>query len=205
MIIAIEGTSFVGKSVLVEQLKGFLGQREYLYFADYVEAIRNTRPSEEIPPGLLPTIENQIEATKQFLRVETDRFNLAIQEDDSRIIIVDRSIFTLIGHAYAIEFGYSQDGLYDQISRLVFEWHRKLTPTHLIVLTVPQIILERRYPPKKTKNVFMSQQYNYHFNQYLENLEFPRKLVISGAQSIRGTLQLVVDFITPDINDSRWR
>lgn len=185
MIIAIEGPSFAGKSTLIKGLSTVLDP-SFTYFPCYVKYAKNTFRGHQIPEGLYPTIEQQIEATKFFLNLEKERYFLMKAAINNTHFIVDRSFYTLLAHSYALENGYGCTGLFSQAESVILNQNEKLIPDHIILLKVPQTELEQRFNNFKPA-IFKEAKFNDLFKGFFEIYPLNNLYIIDGIQSIEKT------------------
>jgi thymidylate kinase len=204
MILAIEGTSFAGKTTLIKELSKFFKEEDFRYLPCYVKALKIKDSQCPIPLGLLPDIESQVKATSLFLEVEKDRYNIFGNNlrKEKKLTIVDRSIFTLMAHSYAIEYGYLRSGLFGVIRDLILNCNEKLYPNHIIFLDTPQNILETRFPKKLPKTIFMEEHYNNYFKSFFFKNSIQDQFIIPGENSIDNTFNLAKTYINKHILNS---
>ena len=102
-IVAVEGPSFAGKSTAIEGLS-----REYpggvAVISCYVDFIPDPN---DIPPTEPNSEAGQVAAFETFMRIEADRqravTELAGAHTPPRLVILDRSVDTLLAHTHAVD------------------------------------------------------------------------------------------------------
>lgn len=104
MIVALEGPSFSGKTQLLSDLRSSFDGLDVLASACYVEEIAQ---ASEIPPARTHSTEEQLGAFKLFMTIEARRVQQFAQHK-ADLVMLDRSVDTLLAHAYALDllFGY---------------------------------------------------------------------------------------------------
>ncbi|WP_432111072.1 hypothetical protein [Streptomyces sp. YPW6] len=138
LIVALEGPSYAGKSTAIRHLRRTaLGTRAF--FSDcYVEHISHR---DDIPPARTASAAAQLGAFERFMEIETTRVSEAAASG-RRLVILDRSVDTLLAHAYALDalFGYGvHHQLRHRLQTLPF-----LRPDHTLYLHVPAEALRLR-------------------------------------------------------------
>ncbi|MFI6696293.1 dTMP kinase [Streptomyces sp. NPDC050433] len=137
-VIAVEGPSYAGKSTAIRHLRrhGYEGRA---YIADcYVKQIGSR---DAVPPARTASATEQVAAFETFMAVEETRVRTALAAAKP-FVILDRSVDTLLAHAYALDalFGYAvQHRLRDRLQVLPH-----LSPDHTVYLDVPAEVLGLR-------------------------------------------------------------
>ncbi|MFH8729264.1 hypothetical protein [Streptomyces termitum] len=138
LIIALEGPSYAGKSTAIRHLRRTaLGSRAFVSDC-YVKHIAHR---EDIPPARTDSAVAQLTAFERFMEIEAARVTEAAASG-RQFVILDRSVDTLLAHAYALDvlLGYSvHHQLRDQLRSLPF-----LRPDHTLYLDVPAETLRLR-------------------------------------------------------------
>jgi thymidylate kinase len=137
-VIALEGPSYAGKSTAISHLRR-QGIEKRAYVSDcYVKHIAHR---DDIPPARTGSAAAQLSAFETFMGIENARVREAL--DDVRpVVILDRSVDTLLAHAHALDvlFGYDvHHQLRDRLQELPF-----LRPHHTLYLDVPAEVLSLR-------------------------------------------------------------
>lgn len=140
LIIALEGPSYAGKSTVIRHLRHTaLGSQAFVSDC-YVKHIAHR---DDIPPARTDSAAAQLAAFERFMEIEAARVAEAVASGRC-LVILDRSVDTLLAHAYALDalFGYSvHHQLRDRLTTLSF-----LRPDHTLYLDVPaeRLHLRRR-------------------------------------------------------------
>lgn len=102
LIVALEGPSFSGKTQLLSNLYASFGQLDLLAIACYVDEIIG-----EVPTACTRSTEEQLDAFQLFMTIEERRVQ-KLAKHKADLVILDRSVDTLLAHAYALDhlFGY---------------------------------------------------------------------------------------------------
>ncbi|MFI6347195.1 dTMP kinase [Streptomyces sp. NPDC050560] len=98
MIVAVEGPSYAGKTTAIAALRHAAGMREVVFFDCYVKCI--SRP-EDIPRPATTSAAEQLAAFETFMLIEEDRVRRLAGR--SGVVVIDRSVDTLLAHAYALD------------------------------------------------------------------------------------------------------
>ncbi|CAM5539637.1 hypothetical protein SNARM312S_04699 [Streptomyces narbonensis] len=104
LIIALEGPSYAGKSTAIRHLRHTsLGSRAFVSDC-YVKHIAHR---DDIPPARTDSSAPQLAAFERFMEIEATRVAEAAVSG-RQLVILDRSVDTLLAHAYALDalFGY---------------------------------------------------------------------------------------------------
>ncbi|WP_432086607.1 hypothetical protein [Streptomyces sp. bgisy095] len=138
LIIALEGPSYAGKSTAIRHLRSTaLGSRAFVSDC-YVKHIAHR---DDIPPARTDSAAAQLAAFKRFMEIEATRVAEAAASG-RQFVILDRSVDTLLAHAYALDalFDYGvHHQLRDRLRSLPF-----LCPDHTLYLDVPAETLHLR-------------------------------------------------------------
>ncbi|MFI1814426.1 AAA family ATPase [Streptomyces sp. NPDC020422] len=138
LIIALEGPSYAGKSTAIRHLRrtAFCSRA---YVSDcYVKHIAHR---DDIPPARTDSAAAQLAAFERFMEIEATRVAEAAASS-RQLVILDRSVDTLLAHAYALDalFGYGvHHQLRHRLQSLPF-----LRPDHTLYLDVPAETLHLR-------------------------------------------------------------
>ncbi|MFD7550632.1 AAA family ATPase [Streptomyces sp. NPDC059816] len=138
LIIALEGPSYAGKSTAIRHLRRIaLGSRAFV--SDCY--VRHIAHRDDIPPARTDSAAAQLAAFERFMEIEATRLAEAAASG-RQLVILDRSVDTLLAHAYALDalFGYGvHHQLRDRLKTLSF-----LHPDHTLYLDVPAETLHLR-------------------------------------------------------------
>lgn len=135
-ILSLEGPSYAGKTTAIRLLRRIpeIAGRA-IFFGCYV---RHLRPTHPIPPARTSSAAEQLAAFETFMSAEADRVTMAAMHP-GRLVVLDRSIDTLMAHAYALDRLYDF-GVHHQVRQRLEELPH-LRPHHTIYLDVPDAIL----------------------------------------------------------------
>ncbi|MFI2432098.1 hypothetical protein [Streptomyces sp. NPDC018693] len=138
LIIALEGPSYAGKTTLTRHLRRTaLADRAFISDC-YVKHIAHRV---DVPPARTDSASAQLAAFERFMEIEATR--VAEAAASGRVLVIlDRSVDTLLAHAYALDalFGYGvHHQLRDRLQALPF-----LRPDHTLYLDVPAEALHLR-------------------------------------------------------------
>lgn len=138
LIIALEGPSYAGKSTAIRHLRHTtLGSRAFVSDC-YVKHIAHR---DDIPPARTDSAAAQLAAFEGFMEIEATRVAEAAASG-RQLVVLDRSVDTLLAHAYALDalFGYGvHHQLHHRLKTLPF-----LHPDHTLYLDVPAETLHLR-------------------------------------------------------------
>ncbi|MFI6056004.1 hypothetical protein ACIBCO_38765 [Streptomyces violascens] len=139
-VVAFEGHSYSGKTTAVGHLRRTLGPDDVLFFDCYVRSIPHRQ---DIPRASTRSADEQLRAFETFMRIEEDRATALAHRPETRLVILDRSVDTLLAHAYALDAMYGYGALDRARQRLRGLPH--LRPDHTLYLdTSPEILSLRR-------------------------------------------------------------
>ena len=103
-IIALEGPSFAGKTTAIAALAKDSTLGRTAVFDCYVREIAEPR---DVPPSRTTSRTQQIEAFRTFMAVEERRVlrahQLTAEREPPDLVILDRSVDTLLAHAHALD------------------------------------------------------------------------------------------------------
>ncbi|MFM9538655.1 AAA family ATPase [Streptomyces turgidiscabies] len=138
-IVALEGPSCAGKTTVIRHLRETPALADTaLFFGCYV---RHIRPVHEIPPPRTFSAAEQFAAFETFMSAEADRA-AETALNPGRLVILDRSVDTLMAHAYAMD-RLHDFGVHEQVRRRLEELPH-LRPDHTIYLDVSTQTLRQR-------------------------------------------------------------
>ncbi|MFI8372391.1 hypothetical protein [Streptomyces sp. NPDC085466] len=138
LTIALEGPSYAGKSTAIRHLRRTaLGTRAFVSDC-YVKHIAHR---DDIPPARTDSAAAQLAAFERFMAIEATRVAEAAA-GGRQLVILDRSVDTLLAHAYALDalFDYGvHHRLHERLAALPH-----LRPDHTLYLDVPAETLHLR-------------------------------------------------------------
>ncbi|WP_411072202.1 hypothetical protein [Streptomyces sp. cmx-4-25] len=138
LIIALEGPSYAGKSTAIRHLRRTaLGSRAFVSDC-YVKHIAHR---DDIPPARTDSGAAQLAAFEKFMEIEAVRVAEAAASG-RQVVVLDRSVDTLLAHAYALDalLGYGvHHRLCERLAALPY-----LCPDHTLYLDVPAETLHLR-------------------------------------------------------------
>lgn len=138
-ILCLEGPSYGGKTTAIRHLRDSSELAGTTVFFDcYVRHLRDTHA---IPSPRTGSAAEQFAAFETFMYAEADRVTEAAKNPD-QLLILDRSVDTLMAHAYAMDQLYGF-GVHAQVRRRLQELPY-LRPDHTIYLDVSAHTLRRR-------------------------------------------------------------
>lgn len=144
LILALEGSPLTGKSTLGRRLLTSI--KRAVYFPDYVEMLN----WQDIPPFDPGSTLAQIAAFKTFMKAESCRASIVHNNPDLKLVILDRSVDTLLAHAWALDEILDYHS-YPVCSRLLYDMGY-LTPDITILLSADRVTLEHRFAARETDN-----------------------------------------------------
>ena len=183
--VALEGPSGAGKTTLSRNLQASLSGLRIVVLPDYSQAVGG--------PGLLPrapaeTVEEELSAMGFLLDLDEQRWRQGqIASDGVDLVVMDRSVHTLLAHRFAV----SQLAGFDAFSgscQLASEHHGVNWPHLVLYVDTPQRLLSSRQSPNvpPEARIFVDPEYNALFRSYfIPTLRYTmtRTFVIDGSQS----------------------
>jgi dTMP kinase len=139
-IAALEGPSFAGKTSTLAALRSLLPTDGLVTFGCYVGQIDNL---DDVPPARTGSAREQLDAFRLFMRIEAGRVaELNDRAGSADLVLLDRSVDTLLAHAYALDrlFGY---GVYEEACGLLARLAH-LRPDRTFYLDASPQVLKRR-------------------------------------------------------------
>lgn len=99
LVVAVDGPSDSGKSTLIAGLSRHFAGEDPVVMPCYVD-----QASGSDVPEFTTDVDEQMEAVDFYLGLETERArSLAGIDGPKKLIILDRSVYTLVAHSYAVE------------------------------------------------------------------------------------------------------
>lgn len=193
-LVAVEGPSYAGKSSLVRELAQQLPSDGTIVIECYV-AVAPDRAS--VPTSLPVSADAQLEAQRFYLDLELERFRRAVNEKPSAgMILLDRSIHTLLAHAHAIQrmTGFA---VYDRFLAIVRETPGIAWPDIVFYLDAEQRVLDARYPAvgDPRERLVTDPQFNAGFRSYFLSRNVERSPQVVVLDATRATAVLGADVI----------
>lgn len=141
-IVALEGPSFSGKTTLLLYLKSQLGCE--LTVASNRCYVAEITQSDQIPLAHTRSTNDQLSAFRLFMNIEAKRVQRLNQFDhDADILLLDRSVDTLLAHAYTLDRLLGYDAY--QQARALLRCMVHLVPHETIYLDAgPETLQTRR-------------------------------------------------------------
>ncbi|MCZ4117921.1 dTMP kinase [Streptomyces sp. H39-S7] len=170
-VIALEGPSYAGKSTAINHLRSSGIEKRGFVSDCYVKHIAHR---DDIPPARTGSAAEQLAAFERFMVIEGARVRSALASGKP-VVILDRSIDTLLAHAHALDalFGYGvHHQLRDRLQELPF-----LRPDHTVYLDVPAEVLGLRR--KRAGHTAAESDYFLHEAAFLDHA---RDYFLSGVQ-----------------------
>ncbi|WP_371791568.1 AAA family ATPase [Streptomyces sp. NBC_01471] len=130
LIVALEGPSYAGKSTAIRHFRQTALGTQAFVSECYVRHIAH---HDDIPPARSGSAAAQLAAFEKFMEIEAARVAQATASGRP-LVILDRSVDTLLAHAYALDalFGYGvHHQLHHRLQALPF-----LRPDHTLYLDV---------------------------------------------------------------------
>jgi len=116
VILCLEGPSYAGKTTVIRRLRELLPEVGALFLECYVERI----PSEkDVPPPRTRSAAEQLRAFRIFMAIEAERV-AQVADGSGGLVVLDRSVDTLLAHAYALEQMYGFQ-VYGQVREILAE------------------------------------------------------------------------------------
>ncbi|MBD0743977.1 hypothetical protein [Streptomyces sp. CBMA152] len=138
MILGLEGPSYGGKTSALGQLRWVPAMQGAMIFPCYVKSFTRR---EDIPTPSTQSADEQVEAFMRFMEIEANRVHGARQRGG--LIVLDRTVDTLLAHAHAMDELYGF-GVLPELRRRVQELPH-LRPDHTLYLDVaPELLHLRR-------------------------------------------------------------
>ncbi|MCX5078945.1 hypothetical protein OG321_41835 [Streptomyces sp. NBC_00424] len=189
-IVAFEGASYGGKSSTIKRLRGMRGIGPHAFVsACYVDHIDRR---EDIPPARTGSAAEQVAAFDKFMQIEAARVT-AVTESTADLIILDRSVDTLLAHAYALDklYGYNVQARL----RACLATLPHLKPDHTIYLDVPPETLHLRR--KIIGHAAAESDYFLHNPAFLDHARAYFTTPTSGAEPVSREVTLLPADTTP--------
>lgn len=164
--IGIEGPSFAGKSTLSKLMDNQLLLRGYksMLFPCYMQSI-DVAEKLSMPMDQFVTLEEEVRALKIFLQIESNRKKSIQEKSYLDFVILDRTVFTLLAHNYALE-AMTKNNFYKTACSLISDQIANvIVPDIIIYVDTNQEELNRRYPLEE-KTIFTNPEFNQLFKKF---------------------------------------
>ncbi|MFF2787650.1 hypothetical protein ACFVT6_12900 [Streptomyces sp. NPDC058049] len=138
VILGTEGPSYGGKTSALGRLKRVPAMQGVMFFPCYVKSIPRR---EDIPTPSTQSADEQVEAFMTFMEIEAARVHSAAEHNG--LIVLDRTVDTLLAHAHAMDEMHGFGVLPELRSRVEKMPH--LRPDYTLYLDVaPELLHLRR-------------------------------------------------------------
>ncbi|MEV0990621.1 hypothetical protein [Streptomyces sp. NPDC049949] len=138
MILGLEGPSYGGKTSALGRLRRVAAMQDALFFSCYVKSFARR---EDIPTPSTRSADEQVKAFMTFMEIEGERVDAARRH--SGLVVLDRTVDTLLAHAHAMDEIYGFNVLPELCQRV--EEMPYLRPDHTLYLDVtPELLHLRR-------------------------------------------------------------
>ena len=165
-IVALEGPCLAGKTTLGRRLTVELLPMKVTYIPDHAEQVGGGR---NLPAPFPRSLAEERDALHEFLRIEAGRM-APLQSTDAELVLVDRSIHTLLAHCAALEHvtGIGYAGLAEGI---VARSDAAIWPETVLYLDLPNEEAARRNRGKfPVGSLFTDADFNDGFRSYFSRL-----------------------------------
>jgi dTMP kinase len=156
MRVAIEGPANAGKTTAALALAAMIG-------ASYLPCYASCLGAAECPRARTRTAAEQHAATRTFLAVEADRVRRAAEEREEALIVLDRSVDSLLAHAYALDARFDL-GAFPGVRRLV-DGAEKVVPDVTFLLAPAPAELAGR-PSRGLPSILRDPEFNRDFLRF---------------------------------------
>jgi len=163
LVIAIEGPSDTGKSTLIDGLARRFSEVDPLVFDCYVDHAGG----DDKVPALADTREGQAEALRFFLGIEKSRYEMIGEGERPKLVLMDRSVFSLLAHSYAVGVENSLPTLDDAVGS-VSTAAEVIIPDLVLYLKASASTIARRRDPSDEGRWFTSERFNGHINAFYD-------------------------------------
>lgn len=165
--IAIEGPCCAGKTTLAS---GLVEESSFsiAYVRDYSDHVGG---GTFLPPPVPTSLAEEELILNQFLTIEADRTTCARKTAcGSDLIIIDRSVHTLLAHCFALR-RLLNDDYFSLAQRVIGESDVFLWPDQILYLDAPQCTIEARNDGKFAQNsIFINARFNAGVRSYFQQV-----------------------------------
>jgi thymidylate kinase len=163
--VAIEGPCCAGKTTLAEAILDRLDDRTTTIIPDYADFVGGGAGMPQADPASWP---DELAAVHELLCVEEDRLRDCPPDPTPRLVLIDRSILTLIAHCAGTDRRHARvSGFAEPVAALVRADHRPRWPQGVLYLDVPrEVQLARNRGKFASDSVFINAAFNEGFRAY---------------------------------------
>lgn len=197
--IAIEGPCLAGKTTLGDALVGALGSHNVSIIPDYADFVGGARGMPDPDPRRWEQERDGLEA---LLEIEVARLRAHRPDPTPSLMIIDRSVLTLIAHCAGTDHKARRDpGFADRAAAVLEDDPRPRWPDGVVYLDVsPEVQIARNRSGKfAASSVFIAPDYNAGFRSYFQRQSTPdgRPMAwIDGAASAEAVLEDALNFLS---------
>lgn len=141
-IMALEGSPLTGKTTLGKRISNLVPGA--IYFPDYVEMLNWIN----IPKHNPGSTEKQVSAFTYFMNAELCRTSIVHANQSIPLVVLDRSVDTLLSHAFALDYIYGYTSF--NRCRNLLSSYGYLKPNYTILLDAKNTTLNLRYKLRET-------------------------------------------------------
>lgn len=166
--IAIEGPCCAGKTTLVHGLVQESLALSVAYIRDYSDHVGGGK---FLPPPVPTSPAEEELILNRFLAIEEDRTVYArMKAYESDLIIIDRSVHTLLAHCFALR-RLLDDDYFSLAQRVIGKSGVALWPDRILYLDVPQCVVEARNGGKfAPDSIFIDAGFNAGVRSYFQQV-----------------------------------
>lgn len=172
LIVGLEGPCCAGKTTLGRILTKHLSGDPVILVPDYSDFVGGGRFLPTPVPG---SVKDEERALRRFLQIEADRTAAARRATDpSGIVLIDRSIHSLLAHCHALTLRTGTD--FDAVAdHLVRSSPAAVWPQLVLHLDViPDVVTRRNHGKFPTGSIFVDPVFNRGLRAYFADLAMSR-------------------------------
>jgi thymidylate kinase len=183
--VAIEGPCCAGKTTLGHGLTQELIQFSVGYVRDYSDYVGCGK---FLPPAVPSSVSEEECSLETFLAIEAARTR-HIHDNSAEfcIVLIDRSIYSLLAHCYALEH-FTGLGYFEPAASIILRSSIPVWPNVLLYLDVSQdIMLGRNKGKFEVDSIYMNSTFNQSICSYFHQIAFlkdPPILWLDAAQDV---------------------
>lgn len=164
--VAVEGPCCAGKTTLCANLATRLSGMRIAVVEDYAAFVGGGR---HLPPPVPGSLAEERTAIQELLQIEERRFRpVRHGHDKLDLVLIDRSAYTLLAHAYALG-SVTEEGYFELVRSEVNRSTAPYWPDCIIYLDIsPEIVLARNRGKFATDSIFIDKQFNAGIRDYFE-------------------------------------